>query len=264
MEAVTIFIPCYELVISRKQRNRILEELQAWHEKKAAGDDLDAGASRSQSEVSHVSEAYSRKALERCLVEDSRALLRFAAAKEFSGENIIFLNYVRDWKASWKISESKTESQSHRLHLFKIAVEIYAVCVDLKTAQFPINIESRIYSDLTEMFGEAAQLIGQSVSREAVTCTYGNVPGSYNMPTHRKKLSTVITVEEDTQALCLDAYRQSQSIVDIEPRVPDSVVVPPNFTIRAFDQAESSVKNLVSTNTWPKFINSSSDSIHSM
>lgn len=262
MEAVTIFIPCYELVVSRRRRNRILEELQAWNEKKAAGaDELESAVSRSQSEVSHVPEAYSRKALERCLEEDTSALLRFAAAKEFSGENVIFLNYVRDWKASWtKISESKPEydwnhdPQYHRLHLFKIAVEIYAVCVDLKTAEFPINIESRIYSHLTEVFGDAAQTISQSIPAK-------NVPGLYNMaPTHRKKSSTVITVEEDTHALCLDAYpHESQSIINIEPRVPDSIIVPADFTIHVFDQAERSVKNLVFTNTWPKFINTSSD-----
>lgn len=262
MEAVTIFIPCYELVVSRRRRNHILGELQAWNEKKTAGaDELDSGVSRTPSEVSHVPEAYSRKALERCLKEDSSALLRFAAAKEFSGENIIFLNYVRDWKASWaKISESKPEYdwnhdlQYHRLHLFKIAVEIYAVCVDLKTADFPINIESQIYSDLTKMFGEAAQSICHSVSTR-------NVPGFYNMaPTHRKKMSTVITVDEDTHALCLDAYGQeSQSILNIEPRVPDSVIIPADFTIHVFDQAERSVKNLVFQNTWPKFINTSSD-----
>ncbi|KAJ5605389.1 hypothetical protein N7510_008170 [Penicillium lagena] len=267
--AVTIFFPCYELVVSRRQRNRILRELQAWNEKKAvSADDLDSGASRNQSEVSRVPEVYSREALERCLLEDSSALLRFAAAKEFSGENIIFLNYVRDWKAYWrKINESKSEydwkrdPQYYRLHFFKIAVEIYAVCVNLETAEFPINIESQIYSDLTEMFGEAAQFIGQSTSREAVTCSHRNVPGSYNLvPMHRKKLSTVITVEEDTHALCLDAYRhESQSIINIEPRVPNSVIVPPNFTVSAFHQAERSVKSLVLTNTWPKFINSSSD-----
>jgi hypothetical protein len=273
MEAVTIFFPCYELVVSRRLRNRILGELQAWNDKKAAGaDELDSAASRSQSEVSRMPEVYSRKALERCLAEDSSALLRFAAAKEFSGENIIFLNYVRDWKAAWaKISESKPDydwnrdSQYHRLHFFKIAVEIYAACVDLRTAEFPINIESQIYSDLTEMFSEAAQFIGQSVSRGTETRTYRNVPESYMAPSHRKKFSTVINVEEDTHALCLDAYPQEgQSIMHIESRVPDHVIVPPNFTIRAFHQAERSIKNLVFTNTWPKFIDSSSDlSIHS-
>ncbi|KAJ5181993.1 hypothetical protein N7449_012140 [Penicillium cf. viridicatum] len=255
MEAVTIFFPCYELVVSRAQRDHFLGELQAWNEKKiTSGEGSGSAPSRTQSEVSRVPEGYSRGALERCLEENSSALLRFAAAKEFSGENILFLNYVRDWKAAWaKIGESSPEydwngdSQYHRLYFFKIALEIYALCVDMNLAEFPINIESRIYSDLVEMFGEA--------------CTYRNLPESYiTMAMHRKKLSTVITVEEDTQALCLDAYpHEEQGIMHIESRVPNSVVVPTDFTADAFDEAEKSIKNLVFTNTWPKFIGFSSD-----
>ncbi|CAI7610066.1 unnamed protein product [Penicillium glandicola] len=273
MEAITVFLPCYQVVVSRRVRNRILGEIQEWHEKKAtSSDEVDSGVSRTPSEIGRVPEVYSRKALERCLVEDSSALLRFAAAKEFSGENIIFLSYVRDWKAAWaKINELQPDydwnrdSQYHRLHFFQIAVEIYAACVDLSTAEFPINIESRIYSDLTELFSEAAQMIGQNVARGDGTRISRNIPDSYMSPTHRKKFSTVITVEEDTHALCLDAYpHESQNIMHIEPRVADSVIVPTNFTVDVFDQAEKSVKNLVFTNTWPKFIDSTSDlSIHS-
>ncbi|KAJ5687599.1 hypothetical protein N7536_010218 [Penicillium majusculum] len=255
MEAVTIFFPCYQLVVSKRERNRFLGELQAWNEKKTnSGQGSDSAPLRTPSEASRVPEGYSRGALERCLEENSSSLLRFAAAKEFSGENILFLNYVRDWKAAWaKIGESSPEydwtrdPQYHRLHFFKIALEIYVFCVDMNLAEFPINIESRIYSDLLEMFGEA--------------CAYRNLPESYNtMAMHRKKLSTVITVEEDTQALCFDAYpHEEQSIMHIESRVPNSVVVPTNFTADAFDEAEKSIKNLVFTNTWPKFIDFSSD-----
>lgn len=255
MEAVTIFFPCYQLVVSKRERDRFLGELQAWNEKKTnSGQGSDSAPLRTPSEASRVPEGYSRGALERCLEENSSSLLRFAAAKEFSGENILFLNYVRDWKAAWaKIGESSPEydwtrdPQYHRLHFFKIALEIYVFCVDMNLAEFPINIESRIYSDLLEMFGEA--------------CAYRNLPESYNtMAMHRKKLSTVITVEEDTQALCFDAYpHEEQSIMHIESRVPNSVVVPTNFTADAFDEAEKSIKNLVFTNTWPKFIDFSSD-----
>ncbi|KAJ5312636.1 hypothetical protein PENANT_c007G06881 [Penicillium antarcticum] len=274
MEAVTIFFPCYELVVSRGQRDRVLGELQAWNEERtSSGEKLTSAPSRTPSQVSRLPEVYSREALGRYLEEDSSALLRFAAAKEFSGENIIFLNYVRDWKAAWaEISESRPDydwncdPQYYRRHFFKFALEIYAACVDINFAEFPINIESRIYSDLMAIFGEASQIICQSMPGRAGTRAYRNLPESYNtMTTHRKKFSTVITIEEDTQALCLDANpHEGQSIMHIESRVPDSVIVPSNFTAEAFDQAEKSIKNLVFTNTWPKFIDFSSDvSIHS-
>ncbi|KAE8364082.1 hypothetical protein BDV27DRAFT_117909 [Aspergillus caelatus] len=246
MEGVTIFFPCYELIVSRKQRDRILGEIRAWNEKKGADSESDSGTSRSQAGSSRMPELYSIKALEKCLSEDSHALLHFAAAKEFSGENIIFLNYVRDWKATWaRINASNPEydwsrdPQYHRLHFFKIAVEIYSACVNLKTAEFPINVESRIYSDLTKMFGEAVQSSGRRMSRGAAT-----------------------HMEEDTRALCLDENPYvSQSIMHIKSRVPDSVVVPPDFGISAFDEAQKSILTLVFTNTWPKFIDSSSDDL---
>ncbi|KAJ5086450.1 hypothetical protein NUU61_007757 [Penicillium alfredii] len=282
MEAMAVFVPCYELITSRRQRNRILGELQAWDEMRSSGvTKLDSGASHSKSETSTTSipEAYSRRALERCLAEDSSMLLRFAAAKEFSGENIIFLNYVRDWKAAWaRITTTKPtydwvrDPQYHRLHFFKIALEIYAACVDLKTAEFPINIESRIYTDLQAVFGDGVQYISAAIlargaaNAGADTRVYRNLPDSYTMnpSSHRKKSSAIVVVDEDTHALCLDDYpHENQSIMHIEPRVPNTVAVSPVFGNGVFDQAEKSVKNLVFTNTWPKFVDSSSDlSVH--
>ncbi|KNG86218.1 integral membrane protein [Aspergillus nomiae NRRL 13137] len=246
MEGVTVFFPFYELVVSRKQRDRILGAIAAWNEKKVNDSESDSGTSRSQAGSSRMNELYSIKALEKCLADDSHALLHFAAAKEFSGENIIFLNYVRDWKASWaRINASNPEydwtrdPQYHRLHFFKIAVEIYSACVNLKTAEFPINVESRIYSDLTAMFGDAVQCSGRRVSR-----------------------GTATHMEEDTRALCLDENPYvSQSIMHIKSRVPDSVAVPVNFGISSFDEAQKSILTLVFTNTWPKFIDSSSDDL---
>ncbi|KAE8153172.1 hypothetical protein BDV25DRAFT_149815 [Aspergillus avenaceus] len=242
MEGVTIFFPCYELIVSRRQRYRILGEIRAWNEKKGSDSELDSGMSTSQAGSSRINELYTIKALERCLLEDSQTLLHFAAVKEFSGENIIFLNYVRDWKSAWaRIKAANPEydwtrdPQYHRLHFFKIAVEVYSACVNLKTAQFPINVESRIYSDLTTMFGDAVECSGRRVSRGPAT-----------------------HMEEETRALCLDESPYvSQSIMQIKSRVPDSVVLPSDFDVSVFDEAEKSILLLVFTNTWPKFIDSS-------
>ncbi|KAK1147955.1 hypothetical protein N8T08_000471 [Aspergillus melleus] len=245
MEAVTIFLPLYELVGVRKQRDRMFGEMQAWNEKKAEAES-DSHTSGSHSQFTRLHELYSIKALERCLEEDSSALLHFAAAKEFSGENIIFLTYVRDWKAAWeRINTSMPDydwhrdPHNHRLHFFRIAVEIYAACVDLKTADFPINIESRTYTDLVSLFGETLQGSGHRMSR-------GGAPG----------------MEEDTRVLCLDEYLdRTQTIMHIEPRLPDSVAVPHAFGAAAFDEAQKSILSLVFTNTWPKFLDSSNDGL---
>ncbi|KAI9931366.1 hypothetical protein MW887_009941 [Aspergillus wentii] len=272
MEAVTVFFPCYELVVSKKQRNSMIEEIQGWAERKAAAsnDTASGTALSSQSGLGRMDPLYSRRALDKCLAEDSRALLHFAASKEFSGENILFLNYVRDWKAAWITMNAsqlhydwKGDLQSHRLHFFNIAVEIFAACVDLRLAEFPINIESRIYADLTNIFGEAAFYLGQHVSKGGRAPTYKNLPKTYNQtPLHKKMNSTVVMVDdEDTEALCLDKYpsdSDGQSIMHIEPRVPGFISIPAEFDIHSFDEAEKSIKTLVFTNTWPKFIESES------
>ncbi|KAE8382443.1 hypothetical protein BDV26DRAFT_3799 [Aspergillus bertholletiae] len=246
MEGVTIFVPCYELITTRKHRDRIFGAIQAWNEKKATDSESDSGTSTSHVGSSRLQELYSIKALEKCLSEDPHTLLHFAAVKEFSGENIIFLNYVRDWKAAWaNVNESNPEydwgrdPEYHRLQFFKIAVEIYCACVDLKTAEFPINVESRVYSHLTDMFGGAVQSCSRRMSRSVAT-----------------------HMEEDTRALCLDENPYvSQSIMHIQTRVPDSAAVPSAFDVSAFDEAEKSILTLVFTNTWPKFIDSSSDDL---
>ena len=285
MEAVTIFFPLYEVLMSKRRKAHMLEQIQVWNEKRASKiDEPDSGISglsgitaisRSQSEISapRLPKIYSRDAMEQCLLDDPGTLLRFAAAKEFSGENIIFLTYVRDWKAAWaKIEESQGEydwaldPENHRTHMFKIAVGIHSSCVNLETAEFPINIESQIYSDLIELFSEASMLLMRDAQGGRY---YKNMSEGYPMSTQRKKFSTVISVEEDKHALCFDSSPfESHSIMHVESRLPDSVAVPVGFSSRVFDQAEKSVKNLVFTNTWPKFVescssSSSTSSIHS-
>lgn len=266
MEAVTVFVPCYELIASRRQRDRLLSELQAWSERRTSiASELDSAASESQkSEFSHMSEAYSRKALETCLAEDSSALLQFAATKEFSGENIIFLNYVRDWKAAWTRITARhpdynwqQDSQHHRLRLFQIAVEIYAAYIDINLAEFPINVESRIYSDLSDMLGGFVRFVDRPVSGSTKGRVYGCPAECYDVMAKHMEASTVEVADEDNQALCASGYPQEiQSILHIQLRVPDTVEIPPQFGFSTFDMAERSIKNLVYTNTWPKFIGS--------
>lgn len=276
MEAVTIFLPLYELMGVRKQRDRLFREMQTWDEKKKAEEasaesesDTHSQGSGSHSQLSRFHELYSIKALEKCLEEDSGRLLHFAAAKEFSGENIIFLTCVRDWKAAWdRLNASKPDydwlrdPQHHRLHFFRIAVEIYASCVDLKTADFPINIESRIYSDLVNLFGDTLQDSTSSSFYSSAS------PSPSPHGHHRMSRGTVSPGmnqqegEEDTRVLCLDEYLdKTQTIMQIEPRIPDSVAIPPAFSPAAFDEAQKSILSLVFTNTWPKFLDSSSDDL---
>lgn len=271
IQAVTIFFPCYEIVLARRQRDRIHHIIREWNEKRlATEDESSSGRPPSRSDVSRGHEVYSLKALSRYLAEDTSALLQFAAVKEFSAENIIFLNYVRDWKAAWARStgpssvpdETRDIDASYR-HFFKVAAEIYTACVDMKTAPFPINIESAIYAKLKNIFGEAAKLIDDGASQGSDDSSLRNLPESYPMSiSHNKTSSAVVVVDNDAHALCLDEYvgrSQDTSIMHMAPRVPDHIFIPSDFNIRVFDEAELSIRRLVLTNTWPKFVDSSYD-----
>jgi len=235
------------------------------------------GAQKTSSTISRGDELYTRKALEKCLAEDPGTLLQFAAAKEFTGENILFLCYVRDWKAAWmNLIQSKSsleegddpdpasDTRKVRLYFFKIAVEIYVACVNMKTAQFPINIESKIYSNLTDIFGQAADTI--MTRRQSLSSIYRMTPdytklGSFVQLSQltppqlvsSKNPSSVVVVDDDIHSLSRDFYR-SQSIMHIDPRISDDVVIPDTFNRYCFDDAANSVKSLVYTNTWPKFV----------
>src|SRR5437773_5063836 len=106
MESVSIFFPLVELYQSKKFRVTTEAAIDEWEKKRQ---DLGtAGSSARTVYTSHTSsttrkrpDMYSMQALEKCLATDPTELLRFAAMKEFTGENIVFLTQVRDWKVGW-------------------------------------------------------------------------------------------------------------------------------------------------------------------
>lgn len=131
----------------------------------------------------------------------------------------------------------------------------------MKTAPFPINIESAIYVKLKNIFGEAAKLIDDRASQESDETSTRNYTESYPMTVSpNKRASAVAVLDDDTHALCLDDYiGRSQDVMHMAPRVPDHIFIPSDFNIRVFDDAEKSIRRLVLTNTWPKFVDSSYD-----
>jgi hypothetical protein len=213
---------------------------------------------------------YSRLSFEKYLGGgDSAQLLHFAASREFTGENIMFLNYVRDWKASWdhmrqaQAYESNPDLARYRAHFFKVAVEIYADYVDLKSAEFPINIESPIYVQLAKMFGDASRLLDKPQLENSVSpfvfdrSTEKTVTetGTVLQVTTYDLKSPSTTIEHAMQPWTkLDSSGPQRSVMTLEPRLPDNITVPDGFGPDVFDRAEESVKHMVYLNTWPKFV----------
>lgn len=93
---------------------------------------------------------YTMAALEKALMTNATPLLHFAASKEFTGENIVFLILVRDWRAARSHAQKKycTVTGPALRYVFNLAVEIFVTSISEKPADFPVSIASKICSDL--------------------------------------------------------------------------------------------------------------------
>ena len=211
-------------------------------------------------------------ALEKTLQLNPTRLLMFSALKDFSGENISFLIQVRDWKANWlsgspksglfrKQSPAKPHDQALIRQQFRQAVGIYASFVSLKYSDFPINISSAHLRELEAMFEQYAALVCAEPASNAATPfeNYWSSTVSEDLESQPGKdgLSVGSTVfgdgEKDELKLDADLNRRF-AMTNFGERLPANIAIPDNFDPTIFDKAELSIKELVLTNTWAKFV----------
>jgi hypothetical protein len=272
MQTAAIFFPIFEAYKSRVQLRGTLAAVKSWEERRKSGESYtgysgstknnsfiskDKCGSTATSVSSRRREMYTMAALEKALTLNAQPLLEFAASREFTGENIVFLMQVRDWRAAWNraIRDFGTVTGQVRYRLFNIAVEIFATSVHIKTAEFPINVGGKIRSNLEATFGPAV-----------VTVNYldENIVDPFN----RHSL-LVSMFDHDIEKLRKsrsngNAAGSQESIIpsskndlDIIHEVPECEAdIPDGFDQYVFDEAEASVKYMVVTNTWPKFVDS--------
>jgi hypothetical protein len=187
----------------------------------------------------------SMKALDIQLERDPAPLQTFSALRDFSGENIAFLSSVRDWKRSLgPLSPGGnllTSSPSICAVAFHRAVAIFADFVSPKYAEFPLNLSSNDVKQLQTMFGPAAQ------RHVAALGGVRNQVAPFDGSNGRGSSSD------------LDGSDVEKGLQGVES--PDTLVVdhhdddiPDAFGAAVFDPVVDHVKQLVLTNTWPKFI----------
>ncbi|PVH73718.1 integral membrane protein [Cadophora sp. DSE1049] len=220
MQACTIFFPIYEAYHQHRINKTIASALQRWEDDKSwaeQGPDEQANTSMSPYKSNKM---YTTAALEEVLLSNPAPLLRFAATKDFTAENILFLVAVRDWKAKWlqlgatPILDLKPEVKRR---LWIEAVEIYAYGVSERYAEFPVNIEGSLRKTLDQMFAAAVEVLVKATN------------------------STIEELDEDPYST-------------VTPFVTSPFTLPAGFGEGVFDAAEKSVKYLVVTNTWRKFV----------
>ncbi|KAJ5101154.1 hypothetical protein N7456_007206 [Penicillium angulare] len=269
MEIFTVFVPCYEVWRSHTLRKETLDSIARWELKvKSSGSDekslnststmVDSLMSGWKSTNDTIKTTDSRDsvltmhALEHVLDRNPGPLQKFSALREFSGENIAFLTAVSDWKRSVPAamlggpSENAQDKTAIR-ECFNRALHIYAEFISVRHANFPLNISSQDMATLDAVFDKPTQLL------------YGE----------EREMNPVSPFDKFTFDLPSPALTESSekainpSTTEIRNLVQFWGKVPEEFAGSVFDDAEKSIKYLVLTNTWPKFIKERRTSVES-
>ncbi len=249
MEFVTLYFPLMEAYKNKGFQQSTLAAIEDWEQKRTiagGAGTLESGSTARNSTVADSTtskkknDMYSMQALEKALELNAAELLKFAAMKEFTGENIVFLTQVRDFKSSWDRSIKKgTFTSDMKRHLYNIAYDIFAKNVSLQTSQFPINIEGKIYFALESMFPQ----VPGSPRSENIATPFNDIQmvGSEGWSTN--------SGDSKTKSGYFETHSE-EHIVDrsFERQIPEG------FDEHVFDRAEASVKYMVFTNTWVRYV----------
>jgi hypothetical protein len=290
MQASVVFVPLFQIFKNRKLETETQDIISEWEEKQKLDGSLTSGSTRvtARSRLSNRhsvkstasngprhGEMYTMGALEKTLQLNPIPLLLFSALKDFSGENISFLINVREWKAAWNNgnprlgmlssqSPIKAPDQALIRQQFQQAVGIYASFVSLKYSQFPINISSAQLRDLQAMFEQYAALVCAEPASNAATPfdSYWSSTVSEDLENQpfKDQLSMVSTVvgEGGKHDLMIGSDHapqwQQPKMTNFGDRLPATIGMPDTFDPTVFDKAEQSIKELVLTNTWAKFV----------
>lgn len=271
MEIFTIFVPCWEVVRQRSLVKKTLNTIAQWemknktsgseskslHSSKTAVESMLTGLKSARASVQTNDSSDSiltMGALEYALERNPTPLQEFSALSDFSGENIAFLTSVTEWKgtlpkAAFDGTGPKSDSVKELIReRFNRALRIYVEFISVRDAEFPINISFQDSRKLENIFERPARIM------------YGE----------RREMGTVTPfdnfAEPPSPSCSANSEKEIQSGVTgsaIEDRVQFWGEVPEEFDETVFDDAEKSIKYLVLTNTWPKFIRSQRISISS-
>jgi len=241
LEIFTVFIPLWEVCKQESLSRETLESIARWesrqksaqHSGKSFGSGSTSTSWMGRTKAGSVSTTggsiFTMDALEHTLARNPEPLQEFSALRDFSGENIAFLTRIREWRAQYLVGAGqgvKDENDSATTlalsrECYESALHIYIDFISSHSAEFQVNLSSQDFKNLQAIFEGAARIVaGKRTSRDPVT-PFAECPRR----------------EQDETAL-----------------IRYTGPIPDDFTDCVFDDAEMSIKYLVLTNTWPKFI----------
>ena len=285
LEIFTIFVPVWEVLKHQSLRQETLESIARWEARNKAseaganGGSVDTGSTYVSWKKSRRGKAASvssssnnsvltMDALEHTLVKNPEPLQQFSALKDFSGENIAFLRRVAEWKLKFyaakgfernmAVIEEKAggplspTSQVDVRASFEEGLRIYIDFISSRGAEFQVNLSSPDFKKLAGVFENAARILyGDERTPDPATPFE-----TADWRAGPKSVSETAITSPDT------------------PKSEDTVLenirywgeIPDEFGEDVFDDAEMSIKYLVLTNTWPKYVKArrSFDSLDSL
>jgi hypothetical protein len=289
MQFVTIFFPIYEAYKSRSHLRATLELIKSWEKKRQHDESTITSSVSSSRHRSYFStstksvttttrsvrsrEKHTMAALEKALLVNPIPLLHFAVTRDFTGENIVFLIQVRDFHATWnRVSSDDNElTDEERSHMFEVALEIYVSSVHQKTTEFPINIEHKIRRELDNVFETAASqrrpyrddsIVDKDKSMDDPFRSHSlgmvlprNVRGILERADSDETDGTFNNdIREDIFPSRKEFVFEANPCVRLPVRRNEAANIMTGFDEHVFDEAEESIKYLVLTNTWQKFV----------
>ena len=147
-----------------------------------------------------------------------------------------------------------------------LAVNIYSSFVSLRHSDFPINISSAHLKELEILFDEPAAMINGDEDKNSATPFndfWASKPEDVERAVAHETGSDSGTLVESTNSYSMLTSSENKHLsqvqafhlTDIPDVLPEDVHIPEAFGPDAFDNSERSIKELVLTNTWPKFVN---------
>lgn len=266
MELVTLSFPIYLIrkhIKATKERVQILKDFDL----KKTGSEQSSVATPSTGAKS--GKMFTMESLEECLNGNSDSLQVYASGCELTGENIIFLLKVNNFVQQYPLLSAKAMGDVSRARMttFRAALSIYVSLVHADTARYPINIESPIYAKLHSIFGAAAKLVAiarpsspatpvsavtpwdepaDPITSVQVTDSKSEDYPMQSMPPRSSSLSN----DSSEHIICLD-----EPIGPTDPTDPlAGFQISQEFNAHVFDEAFSSIKYMVWTWTWQRYM----------
>ena len=293
MEIVTLGFPIYQIWKHKRSVRETYLALAEFDRKQLDSFDLSTTTDslNTRSVTSKRRKMYSMDSLDSCLSGSHDSLQMYASCMELNGENIIFLTRVLSFKRQCErlfqsTCKSNTDFRRARSIMFRVALSIYVSLVHSRTASYPINVESHIYNRLDAIFGPATALVASAEKNNRTSSlTSGNshptpwdeptspaavedenTPPAYPMQamghrrmsrpgTGRKNIgseSSEHIVSPDSNSAGGNTPVEGNTLEDKDPL--DGIEVPGDFDETVFDRAFQSVRYMVWTETWQRYM----------